>query len=56
LTAEMTVRFIAPAGIGKPLDIRGEIIKEQRKLVEMKASIHSSGILIAHATGKAIKI
>lgn len=56
LTAEMTIRFVAPAEIGKLLDIHGEIINERRKIVETKASIHSSGILIAHATGKAIKI
>lgn len=56
LTAEMTIRFVAPAEIGKLLDIHGEITNDRRKLVEMKTSIHSSGILIAHATGKAIKI
>lgn len=56
LTAEMTIRFVAPAQIGKPLDIQGEITNERRKVVEMKASIYSSGVLIAHATGKAIKI
>ena len=56
LTAEMTIRFVKPAEIGKLLDIRGEIISERRKIVEMKATIHSSGTLIAHATGKAIKI
>jgi uncharacterized protein (TIGR00369 family) len=56
LTAEMTIRFVAPAEIGKLLDIHGEIINERRKIVEMKATIHSSGTFIAHATGKAIKI
>lgn len=56
LTAEMTIRFVAPAKIGKLLDIYGEITNERRKIVEMKASIHSDGVLIAHATGKAIKV
>lgn len=56
LTAEMTIRFVNPAEIGKLLDIQGEITNERRKIVEMKATIHSSGTLIAHATGKAIKI
>jgi uncharacterized protein (TIGR00369 family) len=56
LTAEMTVRFVTPAEIGKPLDIRGEITHERRKIVETKATIHSAGVLIAHATGKAIII
>jgi uncharacterized protein (TIGR00369 family) len=57
LTAEMTVRYVAPAPIGETLVIRGEIIKESRKIVEMKASLHdASGKLIAHSTGKAIKV
>jgi uncharacterized protein (TIGR00369 family) len=56
LTAEMTIRFVAPAEIGEPLDIQGEITNERRKIVEMKASIHSAGKLIAHATGKAVKL
>lgn len=59
LTAEMTVRYVAPAAIGGVLYIRGEIVKDSRRLLEMKASIHAqdeSGPLIAYATGKAIKI
>ena len=59
LTAEMTVRFVAPARIGELLFVRGEMISESRKIVAMKASIHVShhgGKVIAHSTGKAIKI
>ncbi len=56
LTAEMTVRFIAPAKIGELLLVRGEIVSESRKIVEMKASIHSANTLIAHSSGKAIKV
>jgi uncharacterized protein (TIGR00369 family) len=57
LTAEMTIRFVSPAQIGELLLIRGEIISQSRKIVEMKASVHmASGGLIAHSTGKAIKI
>lgn len=59
LTAEMTVRYVAPAPTGQPLYIRGEITKESRKLVETKAVIYTpglSGTLIAHATGKMIKV
>ncbi len=56
LTAEMTVRFVSPARIGETLLIRGEIVNESRKIVEMKASLcDRSGKIIAHATGKAIK-
>jgi len=57
LTAEMTVRYVAPAPIGETFQVRGEIVQESRKLVEMKALIHdASGTLIAHSTGKAIKV
>src|SRR5579862_1773065 len=42
LTAEMTVRFVQPAPIGKLLLIRGEITNERRKIVEMKATITDS--------------
>lgn len=55
LTAEIVVRYIAPAKIGQNLYIRGEVVKESRKLVEMKAEIHEedqNGSLIAHAIGK----
>ena len=57
VTAEMTVRYVAPAQVGERLFIQGEIVDEKRKLVEMKAFIRSSeGTIIAHATGKGIKI
>lgn len=54
VTAEMTVRFVAPAKVGELLFVRGEIIGKRRTLIEMKATIHSSSSLIAHSTGKAI--
>jgi len=59
VTAEMTVRYVAPARIGELLYVRGEIVKEVRKLVEMRAFIYHpnpEGTLIAHATGKVLKI
>src|SRR3989338_7213166 len=61
LTAEIQVRYLKPAHIGEKLLIFGEIIKENRKLVEMKAKVYkqdkdSKAILIAHSNGKALKI
>lgn len=57
VTAEMTVRFLAPAPIGEKLLIRGEVVKESRKLIELKASLHNSaGKQIAYSTGKAIRV
>ena len=58
LTAEMTVRYVAPARIGEVFYVRGEVVKESSRLVEMKAFIHerdASGILVAHATGKVMR-
>ena len=58
VTAEMTVRYVAPAHIGELLYVKGEIVKESRRLVEIKATIHrkdGSGSVVAHATGKAVK-
>ncbi len=56
VTAEMTVRFVAPAKIGEKISIRGEIASESRKLIEMKASLYAGETLIAHSTGKAIRV
>jgi len=59
LTAEMTVRFVTPALIGELLFVRGEITSESRKIVELKAviyALHESEKIIAHSTGKAIKM
>ena len=59
LTAEMTVRFLAPARTDEKIFVRGEIVSENRKLVEMRASLHRAspeGPVIAHSTGKAVKI
>lgn len=57
LTAEMTVRYVAPAHIGEILFIRGEIVDQSRKIVEMRASLCDiSGKIIAHSIGKAMKL
>lgn len=57
LTAEMTVRYVLPVPVGEPVFIRGEIVAESRKLVEMKASLsNGAGQVLAHAIGKAIKV
>lgn len=61
LTAEMTVRFLKPARVGRKIYVRGEIVKENRKLVEMKAFLYvddpaAAKILIAYSEGKAVKV
>lgn len=57
VTAEMVVRYLKPAPVGEKLLIEGEVLKEAKKLVEMKASIRTEkGIEVAKATGKIIKV
>ncbi len=60
LTAEMTVRYLAPAPIDAKMFVFGEIISETRKLVEMRAFLYQgqdqAGKLLARSTGKAVKL
>ena len=59
VTAELTVRYLAPAPVGEKLFVCGEVVKEARKLVEMKAVIHLRNPeerVLAHAFGKIMKI
>ena len=58
MTAEMTVRYLRPAKIDENIFVFGEIVGENRKLVEMRAALyrdHPGGPLIARAAGKAVK-
>jgi acyl-coenzyme A thioesterase PaaI-like protein len=59
VTAELTVRFLKPAPTNEKIFVFGEITGENRKVVEMRARLHRgspSGEILAHSTGKAIKI
>ncbi len=59
VTAEMKIRYVTPANIGEKLYVRGEIVKESPRLIETRAFIYKedeSGLLIAHATGKAMRV
>lgn len=58
LTAEMNVRFVRPAKVGEKIFVEGEIVSENRKLVQMKACLYSEklgGPILAHSTGTAVK-
>ena len=58
MTAEMTVRFLRPAPLDEKIYVLGEIVSENRKIVEMRASLYKevkSGLCIARSTGKAVK-
>ncbi|HEU4751580.1 MAG TPA: PaaI family thioesterase, partial [Armatimonadota bacterium] len=55
-TAEMTVRYARPAPTGAPLEIRAEVTRHQRRLVECRAEVFSeAGELLASATGKLLQ-
>jgi uncharacterized protein (TIGR00369 family) len=57
VTAEMTVHYHSPAKIGEPIFIRGELVSQRRRLIEMKASLQTgSGREIASSTGKALQV
>lgn len=60
LTAEMKVRYLQPVKVGDPIQIRGEITGENRKIVFLKAALFINGpsgiIEVARSEGKAIKL
>ncbi len=60
LSAEITVRYVAPAKIGEKLYIAARVIEENRKVVHLQSVVHAqraaAPFLIARATGKAMKV
>jgi uncharacterized protein (TIGR00369 family) len=57
VTAEMTVRYLAPARTGEPLVIRGEVLDESKRLVLARAEITGpNGTVVARAEGKTLKL
>jgi uncharacterized protein (TIGR00369 family) len=57
VTAEMTVRYLAPAAVGEKLLIRGEVLDDTRRLVSARAEIaKGDGTLVARAEGKTLKL
>lgn len=57
MTAEMTVRYLAPAKVGETLQIRGRIVDDARRLILAEASVtRPDGAVAARAEGKALKL
>ena len=57
VTAEMTVRYLAPARVGETLRVRGKILEDGRKLVRTEAdATRPDGTVVARAEGKAVKV
>jgi acyl-coenzyme A thioesterase PaaI-like protein len=50
LTAELTVRFVAPAALGREMEVRGHLVAQRRRMSHLGATIHQDGQLVARAT------
>ena len=55
VTAEMTVKFKAPAAPGEELTVSGRLTQETRKLIQAEARIERGPVVIAEATGKLLR-
>jgi uncharacterized protein (TIGR00369 family) len=56
VTAEMTVKFKAPATPGEELTISGKLTQETKRLILSEAKIERGPVVIAEATGKLLRI
>ncbi len=56
VTAELTVKFKAPAAPGDELVVSGRLTNESSRLIQAEARIERGPVVIAEATGKLLKI
>ena len=56
VSAEITVKFRAPAAPGEELVISGRIVKEANRLIEAEATVSKGLIVVAEAKGKLLKM
>jgi uncharacterized protein (TIGR00369 family) len=57
VTAEMTVRYLAPAAVGEKLTAHGKILDDSKRLVLAEARIlKADGTVVARAEGKTLKL
>ncbi len=56
VTAEITVKFKAPAAPGNRLLVTGRITKETKRLILAEAKIERGPVVVADATGKLLRI
>ena len=55
VSAEITVKFKAPAAPGEELIVSGRIVKEAGRLIEADAMILNGPIIVAEAKGKLLR-
>jgi uncharacterized protein (TIGR00369 family) len=56
VSAEITVKFKAPAAPGTELVVTGKIVKESNRLIEAEANVHIGPVVVAEAKGKLLRI
>jgi len=56
VSAEITVKFKAPAASGEELVVTGKIVKEANRLIEAEATVMRGPVVIGEATGKLLKV
>lgn len=52
LTAEMTVRFVAPVALGQEVEVAAHLVERRRNLCGLEASMTANGRLLARAVAK----
>lgn len=55
VSAEITVKFKAPAAAARELLIAARIIRDGDRLIEAEATVHQGQVLIGESTGKLLK-
>ena len=56
VSAELTVKFKAPAKNGDALLITGRIVNDTRRLIEAEAAVMRGPVVIGEAKGKLVKV
>jgi acyl-CoA thioesterase FadM len=56
VTAELTIKFKAPAAPGDELIVSGRLTEDTKKLILAEATITRGPVVIAEAKGKLLKI
>jgi uncharacterized protein (TIGR00369 family) len=56
VTAEMTVKFKAPAAPGDKLSVSGRLLNEAHRLIQAEARIERGPVTIAEAKGKLLRV
>jgi uncharacterized protein (TIGR00369 family) len=56
VSAEITVKFKAPAAPGEELTVTGKIVKEANRLIEAEARVEKGMVTVAEAKGKLLRI